>query len=482
LRKLLALGVVLVGVLASVAGAAPPVQIATDPFVNPDSQHATVVEPDSFAFGSTIVAAVQAGRYTDGGASGIAWATSTNGGGSWTHGTLPSTTTWSTPPGPYARLTDPAVAYDAKHDTWLINSLALDVNVTGVAAIVNRSTDGGLTWGSPIEAATATGNSDFDKNWIVCDNGLKSPFYGNCYVEYDDFGNLNQIHVAISSDGGLTWQQSPMPVFDTLGATPLVQPNGTIVMPSPNGDDTVLYALRSTDGGASWGKPKKIADLDSHFSDGDIRSGPLPSAEIDGAGRVYVVWADCRFRKNCSTNDLVLTSSSNGKSWKKPVRIPIDAKTSTVDHFLPGLAVDPATKGGKAVLGVVYYYYPVAACGSSCQLNVGWVSSKNGGKKWTPPTQLAGPMDLTWLPDTTQGRMVGDYMSASFSGGLPHPVYVVANAPSVQPDCSSVGAVCDVSLFSASPSLAAHGALRPAVPEPVLSPVGERHAGRSTAR
>jgi BNR repeat protein len=482
LRKLVALGVVLVGVLASVAGAAPPVQIATDTFVNPDSQHATLVEPDSFAFGSTIVAAVQAGRYTDGGASGVAWATSTNGGGSWTNGNLPGTTTWSTPPGPYARLSDPAVAYDAKHDIWLINSLALDVNVRGVAAIVNRSTDGGLTWGSPIEAATATGFSDFDKNWIVCDNGVKSAFYGNCYVEYDDFGIGNQVHVAISNDGGLTWHESPMPVLDALGGQPLVQPNGTVVMPIPNGDDTVLLALRSTDGGASWGKPKKVADLFSHFSDGNIRSGPLPSAEIDAAGRVYVVWADCRFRLNCSTNDLVLTSSSTGKSWKKPVRIPIDAKTSTIDHFLPGLAVDPATKGSKTVLGVVYYYYPVAACGASCQLNVGWVSSKNAGKKWTPPTTLAGPMDMDWLPDTTQGRMVGDYLSASFSGGVPHPVYVVANAPSVQSDCSSVGAVCDVSMYTASPSLAAHGALRPAIAEPVLSPAGERRAGRTSAR
>jgi hypothetical protein len=273
-----------------------------------------------------------------------------------------------------------------------------------------------------------------------------------------------------------------MPVFDALGGQPVVQPNGTVVMPVPDGNDIVLYSLRSKNGGASWDQPRKIADLDSHFSDGNIRSGPLPSAEIDGGGRVYVVWADCRFRAGCSTNDLVFTSSANGKSWKKPVRIPIDAKTSTVDHFLPGLAVDPATKGGKAVLGVVYYYYPVAACGSSCQLNVGWISSKNAGKKWTPPTQLAGPMDMTWLPDTTQGRMVGDYLSASFSGGVPHPVYVVANAPSVQSDCSSVGAVCDVSMYSASPSLAAHGALRPAVAEPVLSSMGQRSVGRVSAR
>ena len=116
MRKLLALGVVLVGVLASVAGAAPPVQIAADSFLNPDSQHATLVEPDTFAHGSTIVAAVQAGRFTDGGSSDIAWATSTNGGSTWTSGNLPGTIDQVTPAGPYDRVSDPSVAYDARHN------------------------------------------------------------------------------------------------------------------------------------------------------------------------------------------------------------------------------------------------------------------------------------------------------------------------------------------------------------------------------
>ena len=213
LRKLLAAGAALAAVLAAVAGATPAPPIATDTFVNVDSQHATLVEPDTFAYGSTIVAAVQAGRYTDGGSSDLAFATSIDGGGTWTSGNLPSTTFFSTPAGPYARLTDPSVAYDAKHGTWLIASLALDTNVTGVAVAVSASVDGGLTWGSPIEAATATGSADFDKSWITCDNSVSSPFYGRCYVEYDDYGNGNQVHVAYSDNGsaGGTWTESAMP-------------------------------------------------------------------------------------------------------------------------------------------------------------------------------------------------------------------------------------------------------------------------------
>ena len=39
-------------------------------------------------------------------------------------------------------------------------------------------------------------------------------------------------------------------------------------------------------------------------------------------------------------------------------------------------------------------------------------------------------MSLSWLANTNQGRMVGDYISTSFSGGVARPVFAVANAPS----------------------------------------------------
>ena len=38
-------------------------------------------------------------------------------------------------------------------------------------------------------------------------------------------------------------------------------------------------------------------------------------------------------------------------------------------------------------------------------------------------------MTLSWLPNTTQGRMVGDYISTSYAGGTAHPVFTLATAP-----------------------------------------------------
>ena len=83
-------------------------RLSSDPYTNPDSNHKTQVEPDTFAFGHTIVSAFQSGRYFNGGASNIGFATSTNAGETWTHGFLPSSTVFATPAGPYARASDPS--------------------------------------------------------------------------------------------------------------------------------------------------------------------------------------------------------------------------------------------------------------------------------------------------------------------------------------------------------------------------------------
>lgn len=222
---------------------------------------------------------------------------------------------------------------------------------------------------------------------------------------------------------------------------PVVRPDGTVIVPIDNANETAVGAFSSTNGGASWSALTTIATIRSHTEAGSLRSGPLPSAEIDGAGTVYVVWADCRFRSACKSNDIVISHSLNstGTSWSAVSRVPIDATSSSVDHFIPGLAVNKSTSGGTAQLGLTYYFYATSACGSSCQLNVGFISSANGGSTWSAATQLAGPFNVTWTATTSQGRMVGDYISTSYgSDNLAHGVFMTASAPTSGTSCSSV--------------------------------------------
>jgi BNR repeat-like domain len=402
-------------------------QISHDPYTNTTSQHKTQVEPDTYSHGSTIVSTFQTGRFFDGGSSNIGWATTTNGGTSWTHGFLPGTTVYATPAGTYDRISDPAVSYDVKHNTWVISSLAI-TGTTGVAVLVSQSTNGGTTWTNPVVVAS-TSNGFFDKEWVDCDTNTSGSFAGHCYVEWDNAASGNTIMMSTSTDGGSHWGSAIHPSgANGLGGQPIAQPNGTVVVPYESLSGTIA-AFTSTDGGTTWGHNNNIATIDVFFEPANIRTSPLPSAEVDGSGKIFVVWQDCRFESGCSANDIVVSTSTNGTTWSAVMRIPTDAVGSGVDHFIPGIAVDKTTSGNTAHLGLAYYFFTVASCTTNCVLGVGFVSSTNGGSTWTAPKVLKTGMSLNWLASTNQGQMVGDYMSTSITNGKAYPVFATASAP-----------------------------------------------------
>jgi hypothetical protein len=419
---------VLVASAASVA-----VQIASDPFTQATchgstaTNHHANVEPDSFSNGSTMVAAYQVGRIFDGGACAIGFSTSTDNGATWTSGLLPGLTKY-TGGGTFDRATDPAVAYDAQDNVWMVSSLVLTEagGVRGVAVYTSRSTDGGFTWGNPV--LTENTSISPDKNWIVCDNTATSPFFGNCYTEWDDNGAGNRLEMSTSTDGGLTWSAQATNNAGVIGGQPVVRPDGTVVVPTANANETAIGAFNSTNGGISWSGVTTIATIRHHSVAGSLREGPLPSAEIDGSGTVYVAWTDCRFRKACKVNDIVVSHSLNstGTSWSAVTRVPIDATNSAIDHFIPGLAVNKATSGATAQLGLTYYFYPPR----STQLSVGFTSSADAGATWATAQTIISGMTSTWAANTSQGRMVGDYISTSYgSDGLARGIFGAALTP-----------------------------------------------------
>jgi BNR repeat-like domain len=462
------------------SGAVPLTQVLVDPFTNPQSQHQTVVEPDTFAFGNTIVSVAQVGRYFDGGASGTGFATSVDGGANWTSGTVPGLTIHQTPAGQYDRVTDPVVAYDAQDGVWLAQSLALVEagGLRGEAIVVNRSTDG-INWSGPIVSAQATPDQDFDKNWIVCDNTPTSPHFGNCYQQWDDFADGDRILMNRSTDGGLTWSQ-PVQTADGatgLGGQPVVQPDGDVIVPAGNAFLTAIIAFRSTDGGVTWSNSVLVSPAPTHAVAGDLRTDALPSAEVDSAGRVFLVWQDCRFRKGCKANDIVMSTTTDGLTWTPVARVPLDSTTGGVDHFIPGIGVEPTSTGR---LALTYYFYRVAKCGNRrnpCQLEVGYSQSEDGGATWSTPTDVAGPFQTDWTADTTQGRMVGDYISTSWLGGRAWTAVPVAGPPA--------GTVFDEDLYVPTGGLtpAAGGFVNTSKGEhPVADAASDHAAPRSAIR
>ncbi len=475
--RLAPLSVVALVVLLALLFTAGPVtanvaltQVSTDPFTNTTSQHQTEVEPDTFVNGSTIVSAFQVGRFFDGGSSDIGFATSTNGGASWTNGFLPGITKFQGG-GTFDRVSDPAVAFDAQDNVWMISSLAIleSGGVHGAAVVTSRSTNGGLTWSNPV--TTATG-ANLDKNWIVCDNTAASPFFGNCYTEFDDANAGDRLKMSTSTNGGVSWGAA-LNTGDAatgLGGQPVVRPNGTVLVPYANAGETQIRSFRSIDGGVSWRSTVLVSAVTRHTVAGGLRTGPLPSAEIDAAGTVYVVWQDARFVSGATHNDIVMSKSTSETTWGAVTRVTSDG----ADHFIPGIGVDKSTSGATARVAVTFYDYTNPSCmAANCQLNVASVTSTNGGSTWTAPLQLSGPMTLSWLANTNQGRMVGDYISTSIpTGANAFSVFAVATAPT--------GTTFHENMFVPTGGVPVSGGALQAPSGPVLSPPGISFPGGST--
>jgi hypothetical protein len=388
-------------------------RLSRDPYTSSESQHETEVEPDSLTVGATTVAAFQVGRQFDGGAANVGFAVSVDDGRTWRSGLLPGLTPASRPAGPNERASDPVVAYDATTSTWLISTLAIDGRTTRLT--ISRSADG-VSWSTPAVAAEAVVGRGvaYDKNWIACDNGDESPFRGRCYLAYTDTVHDDALGVVTSIDGGVTWAPPVLaPATDVVGVFPVIRPGGELVVPFLWGGRRI-GAVVSTDGATGFGEPVEVAEVRVRAARG-LRFPPLPAVDVDPSGTVWVTWHDCGFTPGCSSNGVVVSTSSDGRAWSDPAPV-----TSGRNALLPAIGIHPGT-------GQIAIAYHVVRPGG---VDVERVESRVGAPGWGPPRRLsAQTMQVAWMPDTTQGRMLADYISVHYAGARPLVVWVLASEP-----------------------------------------------------
>jgi hypothetical protein len=343
----------------------------------------------------------------------VGFSTSHDAGASWREGTLPR-------PAEYERNTDPVVAYDATRGTWLAATLGLS-NTGATALLVSRSTDG-LEWSDPVVAAADTDpEGGLDKEWVVCDNGIESPFRGRCYLAASDL-SFSTVQLQTSLDGGLTWSKPVYPLRTSpqgvLGAFPVVRPNGELIVFLLDGGDGPS-ALRSPDGGA------RLLPVEGVFGGENapvrgVRASQLMAADADTSGRVVAVWAECGLRATCDGNDVVLTESRDGVHWSPRRRLPTQAKATA---FMPTVAIDP--RSGR--IGVLYY--AATGCNKRCRVDA-WLLESPDARSWTQPVRLsAQSMELPWIARSSQGAMLADYVSLSYVRGKPLAVLTLAQEP-----------------------------------------------------
>ncbi len=263
-----------------------------------------------------VVAVFQQGRFPDGGSTALGYATSHDGGQTWVTGDLPQLTVATG--GPFERGSDPVVAFGPDGSVYAQTLVFTDPRS---AVAVQRSDDGGLTFGAPVLTQDDSDPSVFnDKNWIAVDTFATSPHRGRVYSAWDQGNSVGQpILLRVSDDRGQTWGPRVTVSSATsggLGAIPLVQPDGALTVIYEDftaGDDEV--AQTSHDGGVSFGPPVVIDSVQSGALP-DIRSGGLPAAAVDPAtGTLYATWEDLRFRTDGVRDIVISRSTTSGASW-----------------------------------------------------------------------------------------------------------------------------------------------------------------------
>jgi hypothetical protein len=408
-------------------------QISADPFAGLNGSEAdTQVEPHIAIDPndpSIVVAVFQQGRFDDGGSVDPGYATSQDGGRNWTAANLPGLTT--AVGGVFERASDPAVAFGPDGAVY---AQTLPFNATDCrgAVAVQRSDDGGLTFNAPVlvqdDSACTLLN---DKNWIAVDTFPGSPHLGRVYSAWDriDVSTGAPQLLRYSDDRGVTWSalvtvSSPSAL--TIGAYPLVQPNGDLTilynqyLPTPGR----VVSQASHDGGDHFDAPVTVAMYEGIDVPG-MRTGSddftvIAAATVDRVeGHLYAVWQDGRFRSD-GLNDIVVSISTDGGASWGTVHAVTDPLVGGVNHFTPAVA---------AYGGTILASY-VTRKGDESKVRTHYVVSTDGGASFGPERRLGGAGNLDFAATASGGlSFLGDYMGLAMSADSAHAVWCRPSRP-----------------------------------------------------
>ena len=250
----------------------------------------------------------------------------------------------------------------------------------------------------------------YDKNWLTCDNGPASPFRGPLLPRLQLLGRDPQLAVQRSDDGGRTWSPAVTQQLPVTGVFPSCRPMGSSCSSFWSGL-TGMVSVISTDGGVTLDQAVLISQLTPR-SARPFRSPPLIAAEWSERA-VLTAWRDCRFQAGCAANDIVISRSPDGKTWSTPCASLRAERRDADDRRRAGLGQacdrvlrDPAERDRRRADHVG-----------------GWDALELATAAERPPDAHQ------WMPQTTLGRMLADYIGVSWVRGRPLVVLAAASPP-----------------------------------------------------
>lgn len=368
-----------------------------------------------------LLATFQEGRFEDGGGVSCGYSVSHDGGLTWTRDLIPNLGTVSG--GRYDRATDPVAGIDRADNAYL-NTLGL-VHATNSrgepsfdgSVLVNRSTDGGASFGPPVLVYKEPNADSFaDKNWMAINTIAGTPHAGRIVVTFTIFSNIggmnHPIRRAYSDDQGATWSSAAFihsPTRQVQGSQPVFLRDGSLVILYWNFNNTGSFSddfielVESTDGGETFGAPKFVTRV-ALYNHPSVRDGAfLPSATTDRAtGSIYLTY---QARHNGAPRIMFTQSANAGASWSTP--IPISDNPATSGVFNPAIAAAP---DGQTL--TVAFYDSRDNPGSDTLVDMYLAQSFDGGATWQPNIRMSSAStDAALAPLTSGGYMLGDYQA-----------------------------------------------------------------------
>ncbi|MGI9088922.1 MAG: choice-of-anchor Q domain-containing protein [Chthoniobacterales bacterium] len=344
---------------------------------------------------------------------------STNGGATWTRGTVATG----------VACCDAQAAWDRFGNLFLvyINNSLDQINVI-------LSTDGGVTFGVPVTVGTGS----VDQPSIAVGNG-------SVWVDWNSSGSMVARGAPVTGLG--VWGP-----FNALQSIPSATGSfgGIAVGPGPNGGKVIvtyqnptggqgpatIYTNVDTDGLGAGGFGAQVAATSTNVGGFDFipaQNGRSIDAEAgvvwDATGgpfnnRIYLVYTEETVNENNDTDILMRTSTNDGATWSAPVRVNDDPAGPIRSQFLPYVALDPTT--GTVAVGFHDCRNDNGVPGSGGTNNIPnddaeyyGTYSTDGGATWAPNVRLSG--GFSNAAASGNGIDFGDYIGLSAFAGKLYP-------------------------------------------------------------
>ncbi len=316
---------------------------------------------------------------------------------------------------------------------------------------ISYSDDQGVSW-TPSSVAPNPG-SLADKNHMWIDNSLDSPYEGNVYIAWTNFGGSNDSEIAISysDDDGVSWTRNDN-ISSAVNATNHNQ--GVNIGTGPDGevyaiwaiydgwptDETAIGMAKSFDGGATWEPAERIITnirgIRTSETSKNMRVNSFPVCAVDCSngpdrGAIYITWANIGtpgINTGSDIDSYVVKSTDFGTNWSDPIRVNQDEAGLGKEHYFPWITCDPS----NGILSVIFYDDRNV---SSNQVETYCANSDDGGLTWEDFKVSDVSFTPTPIPGLA-GSYFGAYLGLIAQDGWVYPVWTANRTGSAMTYCS----------------------------------------------